>query len=161
MAYLEWRVFMKKLLLFTLLSVAIPAVAVGPRLNVPNPNGRGLFINPTVVKFKGTDIPNTIPVLYLVNDDKPEIIDYETLPRGLSQAINVIDQNGRNLIWWVALMGKKNLYNNMVKNGANPDLKSTGGVLSGFSARALIQMDAEDIDELIDEGYKAPIKEKL
>jgi ankyrin repeat protein len=160
-AYLEWRVFMKKLLLFTLLSVAIPAVAVGPRVNVRNPNGReGLFINPTVVKFKGTDIPNTIPVLFLVNDDKQEIIDYGTLPVFLSQNINDIDQNGRNLIWWVALMGKKNLFNNMVKNGANPDLKSTGGVLSGFSARQLIQMSPQEIEDVIEAGPNAA-KQKL
>ncbi len=153
---------MKKFVVFVLSIIAIPAVAIGPRVNVPNPNGReGLFIHPTVAKLKGTDSPNTTPVLHVTNDNKPEIIDYETLPVFLSQNINDIDRNGRNLIWWVALMGKQNLYNNMVKNGANPDLKSTSGILAGFSARDLIQMDADDIDELIDAGYQLPVKEKL
>lgn len=152
---------MKKLLLFTLLSTSIPAVAVESRVNVPNPNGGGLFIHPTVAKLKGPDAPNTTPILHLVNDDKPEIIDYGTLPAFLAQNIHDVDQNGRNMIWWVALMGKKNLFNDLVQKGANQDLKSTGGILTGFSARDLIQMNADDIDELVDEGYKAPIKEKL
>lgn len=147
---------MKKLLILSLL-FSIPAVAMQPqaRVNIPSTYAPGMYIHPTVARFTGADAPAGQAVMHIVHNDKPEIIDYPTLPVHLASHIEGVDANGRNLVWWVALMGKKNLYNNLVNNGANPDVKSTSGLLAGFSARQLIEMGQDDIDALIEAGPNA------
>lgn len=156
---------MKKLLLFSLLSVALPLVAMQPQapVNVLTPHTPGLYIHPTVNRFTGNDAPASPSVMHIVHDDKPQIIDYPGAPSSFmadpTQA-QAIDANGRNVIWWAALMGKKNLYNALVKIGANPNIKSSSGILAGFSAAELIKMSPEEIEVFIEAGPNAS-KSKL
>lgn len=145
---------MKKLLMLSLL-FSIPAVAMQ---NVPTEHTPGLYINPIVNKFQGNDAPTGAAVLHIVHDDKPQMVDYQGLPspfRADPSSAFVTDSNGRNVIWWAALMGKKNLYNELVRLGANPDIKSTGGLLAGFSAAQLIKMSPEEITAIINSKAKA------
>lgn len=152
---------MKKLLLFSLLLVAIPAVSMQPAyVNVPTTHTPGLYIHPIANRFQGNDAPTSPAVRHLIHDDKPEIIDSPALPNHLSidrVKANETDSNGRNLIWWVALMGKKNIYNELVKMGANPDVKSSSGMLAGFSASELIKMSPEEITAIINSGAKTKL----
>lgn len=149
---------MKKLLILSLL-VAVPAIAMQ---NVPTSHTPGLYINPVVSKFQGDDAPTGAAVLHIVHDDKPQIVDYPGLPGSFREnpaSAFATDSNGRNVIWWAALMGKKNLYNELVRLGANPDIKSTGGLLAGFSAADLIKMSPGEIESAIEAANTT--KEKL
>lgn len=159
---------MKKLLLFLILG-AIPAVAMQPQTRVnllaspATQHAPALYINPIVHRFKGTDAPEGSAVSHIVHDTTPEIVDYESVPSSFIEdplSAQTIDSNGRNVIWWVALMGKKNIYNALIKIGANPDVKSTRGLLAGLSARELIEMDPEEIEAIIEAGPNAS-KSKL
>jgi ankyrin repeat protein len=143
---------MKKLLLFSLLSlsVAIPAIA----MNVASEHTPGLYVHPLVNKFTGNDAPDSAAVRDIVYDTQAQIRDL-SIPDRPEAELNAVDSNGRNVIWWAALMGKKNLYNELVKIGANPDIKSTSGLIAGFSARQLIQMSPQEIEDVIEAGPNA------
>lgn len=148
---------MKKLLLFSLLSIAIPAVAMQPqaRVNVPTTHTPGLYIHPTIARFTGNDAPADSTVMHIVHDTQPQIVDYTDLPGFITMypsKATETDSNGRNLIWWTAVMGKKNLYNELVKIGADPAIKSTQGLLAGFSAAQLIEMSPDEIEAIIEAG---------
>lgn len=154
---------MKKLLLFLLLSFTIPTIGMQlqKRLAVQpdQPNQQGLLIHPTVYRFKGNDAPTDNNLFGLVYSPQPQIYDYIGLPRSIGHVeAQAIDSNGRNLIWWAALMGKKNLYNGLLEIGANPTIKSTKGLLAGLSAEQLIEMDHDEIEALIDNAIGAKAK---
>lgn len=99
---------MKKLLLFSLVSLAIPAVAMQPAQNIPVPSEglpAQLYIHPVVNRFIGDDAPTGSAVMHIVHDDKPEIMDYPRLPSDFTAnpaLAQSIDSNGRNVIWWAA-----------------------------------------------------------
>lgn len=148
---------MKKLLLFSLLSViAIPAIAMQPtRVNVPTEHTPGLYIHPIAAKFTGNDAPMNSAVNDMIFDTSsvitertPDSYRIETNPT----LISGLDHNGRNLIWWAALIGSKKAYNSLIAKGANPDVKSTSGILAGFSARQLNDMSQDDIQAYVESG---------
>lgn len=148
---------MKKLLLFSLLlsSVAISAIAVEPTVNIPHPHVPGIYMHPTVARFTGADAPSSSAVLHLIHDDRPEILDRSELPHVFTLAPTLAQQtdlNGRTALWWAAVMGKKNLYNSLVKIGADPSVKSTKGILAGYSPEQIMQMSPEEKDALIEVG---------
>jgi ankyrin repeat protein len=150
---------MKKLLLFSLLSlsVVIPAVAM-QSVNVPTTHTPGLYMHPTVSRFTGADAPTGSSALHIIHDSKPEIVDYDELPSNFTinpALAQQADTNGRTALWWAAVMGKKNLYNQLVKIGADPKAQSTKGILAGFSAEQIMQMSPEEKDALIEAGPDA------
>lgn len=61
--------------------------------------------------------------------------------------LNAQNNFGRTAIWYAALGGRNNIYDYLLSKGANPDIKSNRGKWAGFSAKALHDMSAEEIDE--------------
>lgn len=143
---------MKKLLLFSLLALAIPAVAMQ---NVPTTHTPNLFIHPTVSRFTGNDAPSSTAALHIVHDTKPEIVDYDELPSAfiVNPALaQQADSYGRTALWWAAVMGKQKLYDKLVNIGADPKVKSTKGILARYSPEQIIKMSPEEKADLIEAG---------
>lgn len=119
------REVMKKLFLFSLLCISIPALAMQP------------------VRFTAHDAA----LRNAIRQQGPIAIELiqELLPSGID--LNKQDNEGRTAIWFAALEGKNDIYDFLLAQGVNPDIRSTSGDWAGYSARELHELDREDIEE--------------
>lgn len=129
---------MKKLLLFSLLSLAIPMIAMQPSEDLSQYSGYEGF----------TPLMNAIY-------QRP---NYEEIKALLDAGadINAKDAKGRTAIWYAAYRSKlqydnsypSDIYDILLARGANPNIASTSGDFAGKTAQEIRNMSKEEAQNI-------------
>lgn len=127
---------MKKLLLFSLLSMGATALAINPLTDQNNPiENEGATNLILEARFGGDNVPTML-----------------FLSPAQAGNINHQDAFGRTAIWYAAATGKNILYDALLSEGADATITSTKGLLAGKSAEELHDMNRDEVDALLELG---------
>lgn len=130
---------MKKLLLL-LLCISASALAISAadqyKLNLNK-----LFFKDS----QGINNKFNLVTLYTRRSNALAVQDTINSP-SINKDFHSTDKLGRNAIWYAAALSNNTIYDILLKNGADPNLKSTQGPLAGFSASQLHNMTREQLD---------------
>lgn len=123
---------MKKLLLFLLIYISIPALSM--QLNSAG--------NTPWTAFDAA--------LHYIVERESGATAIEGITQLIEAGANLNNPNheGRTAIWIAALEGKDDIYDFLLSHGANPNMRSKGGQWAGFSAKELHEISREEIEKL-------------